>query len=122
MSTHEQVWVKVNTTVDKGISPLITALSAFPKLQTVESCQKISNGWAWVLFTYGEEGEQNWEPLARFVFGFLGPEIVKELGDRVKISMEVNEAGLYRAEMAVQPAAIPATAKVLAKLSAKLKN
>jgi hypothetical protein len=50
---HEQTWVKVNTTVDKGISRLIEALSDFPKLKTIESCQG-TKGWAWVCFDYGD--------------------------------------------------------------------
>jgi hypothetical protein len=118
MCTHEQVWVKVNAPVDRGAGLLITALSAFPKLQTLESCEDL-DGWAWVTFVYGEHWKRPWNDLAKFVLGFLGPALAKELGDRVRMSVQVTEAGLYRAEMAVQTAAIPATIKLLAKLSAK---
>ena len=111
----------MNAPVDRGAASLIEALSSFPKLQTVESCEGI-NGWAWVTFVYGEACQETWEGLAKFVFGFLGPALTGELGDRVRVSMHVTEAGLYRAEMAVCTKAIPATIKVIAKLRSEFKD
>jgi hypothetical protein len=116
MSTHAQVWTKVNAPVDRGAALLVSALSAFSKLQTLESCEG-TNGWAWVTFIYGEQHwKQPWEHLSKFVLGFLGPALTNELGDRVRVSICVTEAGLYRAEMAVRTEAIPATIEVLGKL------
>lgn len=121
MAAHEQVFVKVNAPVDRGAASLISALSAFPKLQTVESCEDI-NGSAWVTFIYGDNEEKPWQELADFVLDFLGPQVVSSLGDRVTISIVITEAGLYRAEMAVRVAAIPATVKLLTKLRADFKD
>jgi len=36
---HKQVFVKVNAPVDEQVADLVTALSAFPHVVTVESCQ-----------------------------------------------------------------------------------
>ena len=36
---HEQVMVQVNAQVDRGIARLVLALSKFPYVQTVDSCQ-----------------------------------------------------------------------------------
>jgi hypothetical protein len=118
MASHKQVFVKTNVPVDRGVAILIAALSEFPKLQTVESCEDLK-GWAWVTFVYGEHWHESWEQLARFVLGFLGPRLISELGDRITVSMHITEAGLYRAEMAVRKPAIPAAVKLLAKLSSE---
>jgi hypothetical protein len=121
MTAHKQVYTKVNAPVDRGISPLVSALSLFPKLQTIESCEDL-NGWAWVAFTYGDHWERPWEDLARFVLGFLGPAVMSTLGDRAKISVHVTEAGLYHAEMAIEKPAISATVKLLRKLSSNFSD
>jgi hypothetical protein len=115
MAAHDQTWVKVNAPVDTDIAKLIAALSAFPKLQTVESCQGI-DGWAWVCFVYGKHWEHPWQELADFVLGFLGPKLSHELGDRVRLSLQVTEAGQVRAEMVVNSSTISATVKALNKL------
>ncbi len=115
MSGHEQVWVKVNAPVDRGVAELVQALSVFPRLRTVESCE--GNGdWAWVCFVYGRPHDESWKELAQFVLGEIGPRLVGELGDRVNISVQMTEAGQYRAEMAVRKAAIPAAVKLLGTL------
>lgn len=121
MAAHDQVWIKVNAPVDSGIAALITALSTFPKLQTIESCQGI-DGWAWVCFVYGKHWEHPWEELAQFVLGFLGPKLAHELGDRVRVSLQVTEAGQIRAEMAVNAVTIPATVKVLNELRSEYRD
>lgn len=36
---HRQKFIKVNVPVDEGVAELIAALSAFPRLQTISSCQ-----------------------------------------------------------------------------------
>lgn len=55
-SPHEQVMVKVNAQCDKGIQPLVEALSSIPKLITLESCQQRNDllAAAWVCFRYAE--------------------------------------------------------------------
>ncbi len=121
MRTHTQTWVKVNAPVDSGMADLINALSKFSNLQTIESCEDIKE-WAWVTFVYGNYWNRPWEDLAKFVFGFLGPHFASEMGDRVRLSMHVTEAGLYRAEMAVQISAIPTAVKFVLKLSSEFEN
>jgi hypothetical protein len=115
MAAHDQVWIKVNAPVDNGIAALVTALSEFPKLQTIESCQG-GNEWAWVCFVYGKHWETPWKELADFVLGFLGPRLTRELGDRIRVSVQVTEAGQIRAEMDVNSTAISATVKLLNEL------
>jgi hypothetical protein len=114
MTAHPQVWVKVNAPVDKGVAELISALSLFSKLQTIESCQG-DKGRAWVCFTYG----QNWKDLSDFVLGFLGPEIAREFGDRVDISVRVAEAGTIRAEMDITSESTSAVVGFLKKLRSR---
>ncbi|MGH9534070.1 MAG: hypothetical protein ACRD2E_04345 [Terriglobales bacterium] len=118
MALHEQVWVKVNATADAGVCSLVGALSAFSELQTLESCQG-AHGWAWVTFVYGQHWRRPWQGLAKFVLGFVGPALARELGDRVRLSIQVTGGGPHRAEMAVQYAAIPAAVKVLTELRAE---
>ena len=47
---HEQVSVQTNARVDKDIAGVIAALSKFPLLQTVESCQGHNGRNAWIGF------------------------------------------------------------------------
>jgi hypothetical protein len=117
MCTHEQVWVKVNAPVDRGVGSLIRALSAFPQLQTLESCENL-NGRAWVTFVYGLD----WRELSEFVFAYLGPKFATALGDRVTLDIHVTSNALHRAEMAVRVPAIPAAVKLLTKLRAEFKT
>ena len=110
---HEQTWVKVNAPVDKGIAPLIEALSQFPGVRTLDSCEGTA-GSAWVCFDCGEE---DWKRLSEFVLAVIGPPLAEEFGDRVELSVRVTESGLYRAEMTVSKAVISAVSKKIAGLS-----
>lgn len=112
MTIHQQVWVKVNAQVDKGMAPLIEALSAFPGVRTVESCEGNAET-AWVAF---DCGEQEWEALARLVLADLGPALAEEFGDRLSLTVTVTSGGLYRAEMTLAKAVIPAVSKSLRQL------
>ena len=62
---HEQVFIKINGTCDKGIAPLVVALNEIPGLITLDSCQSGAYGEAYVFFTYGNK----WEELASFLQG-----------------------------------------------------
>jgi hypothetical protein len=108
MTAHEQVWIKVNAPVDKGVADLISALSLFPKVRTIESCQGTKDR-AWVCFIYGE----SWKDLSEFVLGFLGPRLMQEFGDRVDLSIRVAEAGTIRAEMELSSASIPTVVRFI---------
>ncbi len=113
MAIHPQVWVKVNAQVDRGIAPLIEALSAYPGVRTLESCE--GNGdTAWVAFDFGEG---DWKPLAKLVLKELGPALMRDFGDRVSLNVTVTEGGLYRAEMTLAKAVISAVSKSVRQLA-----
>jgi hypothetical protein len=119
MSVHHQVPAKVNTLVDRGVHDLIEALSLFPELQTIESCEGTGDT-AWVCFVYGnQEQARPWKSLSEFVLSYLGPELVSEFGDRVTVSIQVAESGTSRAEMTVAKTIIPAVVKRLKGMSTK---
>lgn len=115
---HKQTWARVNAPVDEEIKELVEALSSFPKLQTIESCQGDEQTGAWVCFWYGEYWENSWNELAAFVLRYLGPKLMAELGDRVSISIRVNTAGLPLGELTIRPGAITRTARLLRELAA----
>jgi hypothetical protein len=124
MSTHKQTWTKVNAPVDHKIAPLVDVLSLFPKLQTIESCQKVSNAGdapAWVSFLYGDYWDDPWLPLASFLLGYLGPRLMQEVGDRAHVSIQVCD-GHVQGELAVQPSALPVVIKAIRKLSKDFGN
>lgn len=114
---HKQKWAKVNVPVDEGIKELVEALSEFPKLQTIESCEDVGNGTAWVCFWYGNHWKNSWEELAEFVLGYLGKELKKELGEDMNLSIQVNNGGLPQGELEVRQGAIIHTARLLRKLA-----
>jgi len=115
---HKQVWTKVNAFVDEGVVDLIAALSSFPQLRTVESCEDVGDGGSWVCFQYNDENlEQPWHSLAEFVLGFFGPGLMRQIGDGVQISIFVRTNGLPQAELAIRPEVRSATAKAIRRLS-----
>lgn len=125
MSSHVQTWVKVNAPVDEGIAQLIEALSAFPMLQTIESCQ---GGYprsdadkegmqAVVFFYYGQHDHAHpYREISEFVLGYLGPGLMKELGDLVSIRIEVTMQYVIMGELMVRQGAMQRTIKTLKRL------
>lgn len=55
---HEQVDARVNVPVDRGVAPLVEALSAFEGVYTVDSCECDDRSNAYVAFVYGEDWEE----------------------------------------------------------------
>jgi len=95
---HKQVWIKVNVQVDAMVAPLIEALSRFPELRTVESCQRNKERGVWVCFEYGG----SWRSLSEFVFGRLGRRLTHEFGDKVDASLQITGTfGAVRAHLIV---------------------
>jgi hypothetical protein len=121
---HSQIWVKVNAPVDKDIAGLIEALSLFPRLQTIESCQQDGHRPIWVSFTYGlyQPEPNDWQELADFVLGYFGRELTKKLGDRIDIRIRVAETGNIRAELFVYPDSLVRTVRVVRLLARNFKN
>lgn len=115
---HKQTWVKVNASVDDGVAELVRSLNAFPRLQTIESCQGRSDRPAWVCFSYGEYWNDSWRDLADFVLGYLGPGLARAVGDGASITLRVTNSGLVRAELTVRPGATHATVRGLRRLLA----
>ncbi|HUI87916.1 MAG TPA: hypothetical protein VLX61_04250 [Anaerolineales bacterium] len=110
---HKKTWIKVNVQVDEGIKELVEALSAFPKLQTIESCQGSQNTPAWVCFYYGNSISE----LSDFVLRYLGKELAEKLGDRVSLSIQIKSSGLPQGELQVRHEAIRICTKVLKQLA-----
>lgn len=106
---HRQVWTKVNAPVDEGVVGLIDALSSFPGLRSIESCQGPP---AWVCFEVGVEG---WSELAALVLARFGP----ALGDLATAGIHVTGAGRARGELTVQPDALDDTVSLLHRLAAQ---
>ncbi len=121
---HTQVWVKVNAPVDRGLEALISALSAFPELQTFESCEGDGDTPAWVGFTYGPDQDRDqhpgrhreWRGIAEFVLGFLGPGLAREVGDSASVSVRVDDFGIAMGEISVRPGMIPDVTRALVTL------
>ena len=114
VTIHRQTWVKVNAPVDEGIAPLIEALSAFPGVRTIESCEGNGDS-AWVCFDCGDE---DWMNLSRFVLKVIGPPLMALYGDRVSLSVGITESGMYRAEMTVSKTIISAASKTVGTFTA----
>ena len=68
MAIHEQVWVKVNAEVDKGMARIVAALSSIDGLRTLQSCEHSQDGESYLHFWYG-----SWEQTADLVFGKIVP-------------------------------------------------
>ena len=114
---HRQKWVKINSAVDDKVAALINSLNAFPRLQTMESCQGAADRPAWVSFRYGNYWTNPWRELAHFVLDYLGQNLAHEIGDRADIAIRVTESGLIQGELTVRPGAIQSTIEALNRLA-----
>ncbi len=99
MSGHQQTSVMVNVRVDIGVANLVKALSRFPELMTLESCERGKEG-ALVIFNYGT----NWQQLVEFVFSFFGPQLAKYVGDDAGLIVRLPPSGPV-ADLIVRPGA-----------------
>ena len=112
---HPQLWVKVNAQVDERMASIIEALSAFPTLQTIESCQR-SAGTAWVSFAFGE----SWRDLAKFIFGFLAPRLRARVGDAVEMALRPSSStDLIFADLTIRPEGLGLVHEALRNLAAE---
>lgn len=99
---HEQVWTKVNAQVDRGIAPLISALSQFDALQTLSSCEGYEGRPATVSFRFGN----SWKELTEFLFGFFGPRLAQKVGDSARVAAEVTTWGEALGSLSVRPGCV----------------
>ncbi len=122
---HKQTWVKVNTLVDEGIADLVGLLSSFPELRTIESCQGDAEHPAIVFFSYadnGAEDERSWQKLSEFTLGFLGPRLVRQLGDQVTLNITITSWGWPQGELIVRPGAMQKTLRAVKKARKEFKG
>ena len=117
MSTHDQIWVKVNAPVDAGISGVVAAISLFPSLETVESCEGDGSSSGWVIFRYGAYWQDPWHELADFVLGYLVPKLASAVGDDATVRIQGTPSGRIFGELSVRPGAALNVETALRKLA-----
>ncbi len=99
--SHSQTFAAVNAKVDIGVVQLVEALSRFPGLVTMESCQGNEDG-AFVCFQYGT----GWRSLSEFVFSFLAPELSRRVSDDAAVIVRYSpDNGNIMADLTVRPGA-----------------
>lgn len=96
---------------------LVEALSAFPELQTLESCEGDESQGAWVSFWYGSYWDHSWHDLSEFVLGYLGPRLAREVGDSAELAIRVTESGVPQGELSIRPGAAPVVINALRNLA-----
>lgn len=122
MGAHEQIWVKVNVPVDKGVSGIVSILSLFPSLETVESCEHALDRGPWVCFRYGAYWEHPWRDLAEFVFGYMAPHLLQSVGDAANVRVQATPGGQFFGELSVRPEAVPEVETALRELASRLQR
>jgi hypothetical protein len=81
MICHEQVPVKVNAAVDRGVAGLVQALNYWPNVMTVSSCEGDASHDAYVSFVVGND----WKDLGEFV-----DRLSANLGNKAQICDETR--------------------------------
>ena len=128
---HKQAWIKVNAPVDEGIADLIEALSSFPMLETIASCQGDTaepvlgkeGQPAKIFFHYGQDDYAHpYEQIAEFVLGHLGPELMRDLGDRIEIQLSVTTQYVVMGVLTVRPGAVRRAVRAVRRLRRNFKG
>ncbi|MCG2776619.1 MAG: hypothetical protein L6406_13165 [Desulfobacterales bacterium] len=114
---HIIEWVKVNVPVDRGVKGIVFALSEFPCLETVESCEGNDACGPWVCFRYGSYWDNDWRELADFVLGFLALRLNLLVGDDANLKIQTTPSGNIFGELSVRPRAAPQVEAALKELS-----
>jgi hypothetical protein len=85
---HEQVWIKVNAPVDRGIAQIVSILNRLDGLRTLDSCEGIpSQTPAHIYFNYGD-----WRKIGALMFERIGPALWGRLGSDAVVSLEIFNA------------------------------
>ena len=86
---HEQVWIKVNAPVDRGVVRVVAALNRLDGLHTLDSCEGIAGEKpAHVYFNYGD-----WRQISHLIFERIGPALWGQCGNGAVVSLEIfNES------------------------------
>ena len=96
--------------MDRGILHLIEALSTYPELQTLESCEGPP---VWISFWYGRYWEHPWRDLSAFVFEVLAPLIQEAVSDDAEVSIHVNSGCVPFGQITTRPEIVPVLARAL---------
>lgn len=102
--------------------PLIEALSSFPRLETLESCQGSAPEPAWVCFRYGDYWSNPWQDLTAFVFGLLAPNLDHLVGDDARISVHLSQSGVAVADLYVRQGALDQVVDALRQIQLTERN
>jgi hypothetical protein len=109
MTEHRQVPVKVNAWVDEGIAGLVTALSEFEGLVTLETCQgHVEERDAFVVFRYGD-----WQRCGELLFGRILPTMSPDLRADVSLRLQAYDADTALGSITLEPAAVSAFTQCL---------
>jgi hypothetical protein len=105
MNVREQEWAKVNVPVDRGVAGLVSALSEFPGLEIIDSCEGSPGEPAWICFRFGRywETKEPWREIAEFALGFLTPKLFERVGDSAALTIGPTPSGGMLADLAVRP-------------------
>lgn len=114
---HNIKWVKVNVPVDNGVFGIVSALSGFPKLETIESCEGHNGSGPWVCFRYGSYWENSWCELVHFVLGYLSPHLISFVGDDASVKIQTTPSGNIFSELCVRPGAASRVEAAIRRLS-----
>ena len=100
MTEHRQVCIKVNAEVDEGVTDLVSALSDFEGLITIESCQgEPGRHDAFVLFHC-----RDWRSCGSVMFDKIYPALDPNLRAVVSLSVETLGEDAALGRVGVDPA------------------
>ncbi len=105
MKKHKQRWVKVNVPIDSGIHEIVLALSSFPRLETIESCEGGKGCGPWICFRYGSYWEHPWKELVDFILGYFAPCLGAIVGDDASVRIQTTPSGNIFGEISIRPGA-----------------
>jgi hypothetical protein len=118
---HEKVWTKVNAQVDAGVVRIVEALSAFPTLQTFESCEGTTDG-VWICFSYGDSWESSWHAAAEFIFDFFAPRLFEKVADAASVVMRPRGNGRLLIDLTVRRSSAESVQAAINELAREFKT
>ena len=103
MTQHREVPVKVNAWADEGIADLVSALSEFDGLITLESCQgDAGKREAFVIFRYGD-----WIQCGELLFGKILPAMSPDMRAAVSLKLQAYDSDTASGFVSIEPSAVP---------------
>lgn len=103
MTQHREIPVKVNAWADEGIADLVSALSEFDGLITLESCQgDAGEREAFVIFRYGD-----WKQCGELLFGKILPAMSPDMRANVSLKLQAYDNDTASGFVSIEPSAVP---------------